>query len=398
MEEAILFLTQTAPRNPRPLNSKRLRAYIMLHSLFFDRLVVEDSHLINNRHLRNLIWEKEQDLANTKGTLADFSLLLEEGYLLPVIRNDFESLQQLRDEHKKLMVEDVPSRAFINYVQEKLGSQRMYYDIRDVRTMFRERALEAFSDPNNYGSGKISKTKSHFVCEYIIRQDGLLYETLQYWVKQQVQLGYFSSRDYRFIDQLASILSNTTVAISLNHNIDIPVAPVKKNTDLRVDLNGFLMGEFLTRMPAKALIYIKGSKNQGIKPLDSYEKIVSDLERFRSGQTIDLEKFYDDLIFYLSEVELIARGFLADLDKSEYIVMKRQAMDKAKVNVLVEILLSAIGLIPILGDIVGVLYLGYGSIKELQEAEHLEDYVKGYIAGRSASIERGRLPSRRKQK
>mgnify|MGYP001611565230 CR=1 FL=1 len=115
MNKIKLFLTEVDQHHPRPLINRQLRAYIMLNALFFDRLLVGDSQFNNNVNLRSLIWDREPNPSTSQDTLIDFPLLLQEGYLLPTIRQDYHSLESLRQEHENRRIDNVPPKEFVEF-------------------------------------------------------------------------------------------------------------------------------------------------------------------------------------------------------------------------------------------------------------------------------------------
>src|SRR5687768_6590746 len=106
MPTADLFLTEADvhhPERPKPLSADRLRAYILHHLLLFDRTLVGDSQFNNNRYLRQLFWPAEP---GEVGVPRDLAWLVQEGYFLPVLRDDIGSLPLLRCEHARRGVSD----------------------------------------------------------------------------------------------------------------------------------------------------------------------------------------------------------------------------------------------------------------------------------------------------
>ncbi len=412
MKKTKLFLTEVDHHHPRQLSKQELRAYILLHSLFFDKLLVGDSQFNNNQRMRSLIWGNEPNLSHSENTFSDMSFFLQEGYLSPVIRKDYGTLQNLREEHERRGVEDVPSQEFVEFADEKIINQKEFYDIETVSRTFRVRVLKAFTSPINCGQGKLSKRKLHHVYDYVLSQEKLLYKSLRDWAQQEIRNGYFSDRDYRLIDKIVSGAYRHNVAFSIDTNIDMPINesrdpflvqmnfgdmnwPIispnqyEKSAEWHLAPARHLSNSFLSKIPAEAFQYIKGSKNNKIKPLQSYKKIIKHLERFRLGKTVKIEKFVGDLELYLNEVQIILLDHSTTKSRSDYLARKNKETKGAIVKLFVDNLFCVIGLIPYVGDVVGFLHAGFGGLNDLRDIARQEDFLKGYIAGRSLSSKNG---------
>jgi hypothetical protein len=147
----LLYLTQVDPidltlrEKRQPLSGGRLRSYLILQAMFFDRLMVGDSQLINNEYLRSLLWPSEA-IANPG--LSDLALLLKHGVLVPAIRSSAGSLHAVWHDLAARLPE-VPEEQYVHFLEEHLGQHgQVAYETDKVSTLFRDQVL-ATLDPAN---------------------------------------------------------------------------------------------------------------------------------------------------------------------------------------------------------------------------------------------------------
>ncbi len=356
--------------------------------------------------------ESEVILGKRKFELRKFP----EGYLVPAIRSNLSSLEDLRK--KQLKLSDVPSQEYTSFVQDRLGGSRENYDLERVSQLFYKRTLNAFSSADNSGPGKLSKEKIDYVYRAILEMpeldpDRILkYSSVREWAKGEVKNGKLIDRDYNLVDHLVASCYSNNVAISMQANIDVPITiPELEGVypfelvfgDVRAHNRLarkraiakewllppaiFLSEEFLAHMPAEALTYIKGSKSKNTQPLVNYQTVTDLLEEYREKQTIDIENFVHELVVYLAEVDVIVLDFLSGRNKSGYLEKKRKAKRGAKLKIVTNAGLSAISLIPGAGAIT-VAQAAYGAIADLRGAEKQKEWLSGYMAGRAIQGEK----------
>lgn len=401
MNKSALFLTEVDIHHPRPLMGKTLRAYIILHALFFDELITGDSQFNNNPYLRSLIGSDESTEHIAQQCPRDLSCFLEEGYLLPAIRKEYRSLNDLRLEHLARNVDNVPSERYIRFVEECLSGQRKTYDGDVVSTIFRNRVLDAFSSQENIGRGKLSRQTAKRVHDYVANQEKLLYKSLRDWALQEVRNGKLTEREYHRIDRIVAGCYRHNVALSLNTNLDIPTSPLRaiypfsillgknelfyaagqKRKDWELSPKVFLSHEILSTIPAEALVQIKGTKKT--QPSHHYNTLVQSLERFRQGKNINIEDVVGSLEEYLAEVELIFRDYLSSKHRGEYMAQKQKAKQKAIVKVIVDGIVTLLGFIPYMGNAISLIYAGFGAYRDLREVSKQQDLIHGYLMGRA---------------
>lgn len=401
MTKSALFLTEVDIHHPRPLRGRTLRAYIILHALFFDELITGDSQFNNNPYLRSLIGGEESTEHLSEQCPRDLSLLLKEGYLLPAIRKEYRSLNELRIEHMGRKVANVPSEQYITFVEECLNGQRRTYDGDIVSTIFRNRVLDAFSSQENIGRGKLSKQTAKSVYAYVASQEKLLYKSLRDWALQEIQNGNLTEKEYRRIDRIVAGCYRHNIALSLDTNLDVPISPTRaiypfsillgknelfhtvgqQRREWELSPKVFLSREILSIIPAEVLVHIKGSKKT--QPSRHYTIVTQNLERFRQGQNINIEDMVGALEEYLAEVELIFRDYLSSKQREGYLAQKQKAKQKAIVKVIVDGVVALLGLIPYVGNAIGLIHTGFGAYRDLQKVSKQQDFIQGYLMGRT---------------
>jgi hypothetical protein len=119
-----------------------LRAKILLHLLFTDRLVVGDAQALTNTTLRALLWPAEACGACP----ADLGELVAAGALRVAMRDSQESLGALRDWQAEHEVESTPSPAFAAFLDEATEGHLLGYDSTDVSEKFRLGTVDQLTD------------------------------------------------------------------------------------------------------------------------------------------------------------------------------------------------------------------------------------------------------------
>jgi hypothetical protein len=405
--DASLFLTEIDIHHPRPLLDENLRAYIVQHGLFFNRLLVGDSQFNNNPAFRKLMWDREAN-ANSVTYPQDLWQLAEQGFLVPAVRNEYGSLTALRKDHVSRSVETPPSEEYAQWMDEKLGSNIETYNIKDVSTAFRERVLESLDSTDNVGRGKISKKIALLVKDYVLRQDPLLFASFRQWMRTQIEGGLMTERDYFLVDRLTAGAYRHNVAIALNKNLDIPAShhrdiyPVtitmgsteniplgmrSKTLDIKSTL--VLSSEVLSKISVEALLEIK--KN-GLY----HSKVVNALENFRLKNAIDMEKFAEALENYLNEVQYVFLHTISNRDQAALKQIKKQETAKLILKNSPDIGLSILAFvalphpIPLLLNSLGFINTASGTISDIRSLLKDADIIakRAFILGRSNSLEK----------
>lgn len=404
---AKLFLSEIDTHHEKPLAGGRLRAYILSQALFFDRLIVGDSQINNNFRLRGLLWDAE-DYARVDSSPSDLWVLLKLGLLTPALRNGSSSLDILRREHQARGVANVPSPAYVEYVEEHLAGVREEYDIAKVSSLFKHRTLAALRDDGAVGRGRLSRDVRARVYDYVQNQPTLLYKTLRDWLDTQLSSGAMAPRAAQRIDRMVASAYRHNVAIAMRTNLDVPtpvggsISPiditlgdrrlVKRLREQRISSCGYdlpptavLSREFLSWMPASSLA--------AVLQLKSRSKVVRAMEAFRTGRVPDMPEFLAALEAYLFEVDYTVSSHLSAKQAVRYKDLQRRETARTKVNLIVESTLTAVQIaFPSVGMVAGIAqgleiaHMGYAAPRDFRSPRAL--LLGGYMLGRSVECER----------
>ena len=227
MRGTLLYLTQVDPidltlrEKRQPLSGERLRSYLILQAMFFDRLMVGDSQLINNESLRSLLWPSE---ANANPGLNDLALLLKHGVLVPAVRSSAGSLQAVwRDLDARLP--EVPEEQYVHFVEEHLGRRgQVIYEADKVSTLFRSQVLATLDPANDMFRVKDSVRRA--VYDYVAEQDTLYYMRLRQWMDTQISTGRMTAHQRLQLDRAVAAAYRHNVPKSISGSlIDVPLNP-----------------------------------------------------------------------------------------------------------------------------------------------------------------------------
>lgn len=406
-----IFLTKIDHHHPKPLKEDSLRSYIMMHALFSKQLTCGDSQFLNNRRLRTLLHSRGGDRGHRGRLMNDLSLLLREGYFVPAIRHG-RSLLDVRKEQEERGVEGIPPIEYVEYVVEQLNGQGASYDVGDVSRLFKQRVMHVVLSFGRTERGGLPKRVVERICEYVEGQDTLLYNSLRGWLREKVDDTTFSQRDYRLVDGIIGDVYRHNVPLSMEIGIDVPVkrgtrleAPdlcfgdrtqydrrVQESVLESVELPPlvFLSHSYLRKLPAEALVEIKGSRDGKTQPEAHYSKIVNSLGRWQDGKKIKFDRFCHNLEQYLLLVERVGLDYMSGCEKSSYLAEKKAAKKRAKVYMCQDVWISSLSFLsgnPLLGFMC-LMWAGYGGLQRLQEAACNRRDQPFYICGNAFPSER----------
>jgi hypothetical protein len=403
----LLYLTQVDPidlalrEKRQPLSGERLRSYLILQAMFFDRLVVGDSQLINNEHLRSLLWPHEASA--DPGIIGDLALLLKHGVLVPAIRGSAGSLHAVwRDLRARLP--EVPEEQYIDFVEEHLGRRgQVSYNADNVSELFRGQVLATLDPSNDMFHVKDSVRRT--VYDFVAEQDTLYYMRLRQWMNTQVSAGRMTAHQRMKVDRAVAAAYRHNVPKSISGSlIDMPLNPRDFWTpiDIRVGRASIfgttsagvfaaypmrpfaLSPRVLGRLRADTLITIRDDPAR--------RRALNGLEEFRRNGQIDAERLAGDVERFLYNAEQIAyadaQGNLRDLIKA-----RRRSRRRARLTITGGLGLAVAGLNiwGLAGDIAstasiasgyaGLVVAAWGSIKTVRASGAGE--LNGYMVGRA---------------
>ena len=327
----LLYVTQVQPQNVNqwdpvnPDNALALRSYLMMHAMFFDRLMVGDSQLINVAYLRSLLWPEE---SVTGQVPADLAVLLARGILLPAIRSSADSLNDVRADLASRGVSYAGSERYVRFIEENAeGAKPIVYKADRVSALFREQVLATLASTNTYFRLKDSVRRLAY--DYVASQDVLYHIRMRQWMESQESKGTLSAyHKGRLEDVLAACYMNN-VPKSINGSLmDVPLDPRKFWTpiDIRLgrrsaigksapsDFLAYPMRPFsvsprtLGKLPVETLLAIREDPAR--------RAALKRLEEFRHTGEVDAPKLAGEVEKFLYSAEEIAyadaRGELRD--------------------------------------------------------------------------------------
>ena len=406
MRGTLLYLTQVDPidltlrEKRQPLSGERLRSYLILQAMFFDRLMVGDSQLINNESLRSLLWPSE---ANANPGLNDLALLLKHGVLVPAVRSSAGSLQAVwRDLDARLP--EVPEEQYVHFVEEHLGRRgQVIYEADKVSTLFRSQVLATLDPANDMFRVKDSVRRA--VYDYVAEQDTLYYMRLRQWMDTQISTGRMTAHQRLQLDRAVAAAYRHNVPKSISGSlIDVPLNPREFWTPIDIRIGrasvfgtaspsafaAYPMRPFalsphvLGRLRADTLLAIRDDPARG--------RALKSLEEFRRNGQTDPEHLAGNIERFLYNAEQIAyadvKGNLRDL-----ITTRRRSRQRARITVTTGMGLAVAGL-SIWGlagaaaaiassaaGYAGLVVTAWGSIKTLRGSG--SDELHGYMVGRA---------------
>jgi hypothetical protein len=402
----LLYLTQVDPidltlrEKRQPLSGERLRSYLILQAMFFDRLIVGDSQLINNEHLRSLLWPSE---ANANPGLSDLALLLKHGVLVPAIRSSAGSLHAVWHDLAARLPE-VPEEQYVHFLEEHLGPHgQVAYEADKVSTLFRDQVLATLDPANDMFRVKDSVRRT--VYDYVAEQDTLYYMRLRQWMDTQISTGRMTTHQRTQVDRAVAAAYRHNVPKSISGSlIDVPLNPrdfwtpidirigkasvfgtASPSTFVAYPMRPFALSpHVLGRMRAETLLAIRDDPARG--------RALKSLEEFRRNGQTDAEQFAGDVERFLYNAERIAyadaQGNLRDLIRT-----RRRSRRRARVTVTTGMGLAAAGLSiwGLVGDVAsiassaagyaGLVVTAWGSIVTLRGSD--PDELHGYMVGRA---------------
>lgn len=407
MRGTLLYLTQVDPidltlrEKRQPLSGERLRSYLMLQAMFFDRLMVGDSQLINHKSLRSLLWPSEAD-ANPD--LSDLALLLKRGVLVPAIRSSAGSLYAVWHDLRARLPE-IPEEQYVHFIEEHLGQRgQIIYEAGKVSTLFRDQVLATLDPANDMFRVKDSVRRS--VYDYVANQDTLYYMRLRQWMDTQISAGRMTTHQRTQIDRAVAAAYRHNVPKSISGSlIDVPLNPREFWTpiDIRIGkasifgtaspkafaaypMRPFALSPYvLGRLRADTLLAIRDDPARG--------RALKRLEEFRrNGQTDNDEELAGDIERFLNNAEQIAyadaQGNLRDL-----IRIRRRSRRRARVTVTtgVGLAVAGVSIWGLAGDVAaisstaagyaGLAFTAWGSYKDWRGFG--SDELHGYMVGRA---------------
>jgi hypothetical protein len=308
-----VFLSETEHHGSRLTDPQALRARIVQHALFAERLIITDSQVLNNAALRSLLDSQAPDASAWRADLVD---LIRSGMLVIARRDSANSFREIRDGHKARNVKDVPSEAYADFIDEATEGHLSLYSADTVSQRFKARTIDRLSELIGPPDDSYSRTLSAAV-EWIQNQDPLYYNSLREWIEnRQASHQETSAVALETVERAA----NWSFRTSLPAVLQTPVAWGALHTPSTIALQGdtprdesilpgYQLNPFvLARIPAAVV-------NEAVG-LESRKVVVDQFSRAHSGQPVDtdaLRNGVEDFCMRLQEAAVAAfQGLDAD--------------------------------------------------------------------------------------
>jgi len=398
--KSLLYMTQADPHNiasgASPLTLGGLRSYLMFYAMFFDRLMVGDSQLLNNVNLRALMWPDEP--AAKSDVLSDLALFLDHGILFPAIRDSAGSLHDVWRGLTDRSVPGVGSEDYVNFAQQHLGSGRTeVYRASVVSALFRDQVLAIFSSDNEQLKKKLKRSVRQAVYDYVADQDTLYYARLREWLKLEVEKGRIEEYHRRKIDRAVAIAYGHNVPQAVDGSqVDIPLDPKKFWTPIDIRLgrksgSGSMAAQHsalsvrpfavspyvLRRLPAQTVLAIRSdpARRAIMKDLDVFQ-------RTGGSNTEHVAGHLEDFLYSAEQIAFAdACGELRDL-------IRRRRRERRHSDVIItrDVGLAVLGLniFGWVGSVAGYVGLAVTAWASVQALRHYDERFRhGYAIGRT---------------
>ncbi|MFI9774489.1 hypothetical protein ACIHCV_07235 [Streptomyces sp. NPDC051956] len=176
-----IYLSDVEPHSAAPIDSASdLRSRVLLHVLFADTLLIGDAQSLNNKYFRALVSAEEAGRATGGALLSDLALLLEEGRIR-VARRVGLTLRDLRDDHERRNVENVPGPAYADRLDALTSAHIVPYDGAVVGDMFKSGVLHRIEAGVQQARGG-ARIALDDVRQWAADQEVLLYKALRDWL------------------------------------------------------------------------------------------------------------------------------------------------------------------------------------------------------------------------
>jgi hypothetical protein len=204
-----VYLADAEPHLPEPFRAAAdLRARVVLHALFADSLILGDSQTLNNPYLRQL-------LTTEAVQSRDLAALMEAGHLRLARRSSVPSFLAIRDDHAERGVDNVPSRAYAEWLDEITADHLVTYEIAEVTARFKS-GLCARLEEKAAGSDQVQQAVLLQARDWVTEQDNLLYKGIRDWQDAYPDRRPAALLALRAVEESTSLAYRSALPITLN--------------------------------------------------------------------------------------------------------------------------------------------------------------------------------------
>ena len=204
-----VYLADAEPHLPEPFRAAAdLRARVILHVLFADKLVLGDSQSLNNPYFREL-------LTTESGRPYDLAVLIHDGFLRIARRNNYSSFLAIRNQHKGENVKNVPSPQYAEWLDEITQDHLIQYDGNKVAARFKSGVLELLAKELARSDG-LQKTVLREAQKWAKEQDPLKYNDVRNWQAKYPDRTTAALLALRIVEERTSLSYRSALPITLH--------------------------------------------------------------------------------------------------------------------------------------------------------------------------------------
>lgn len=403
MDMHSLFLTglDTRYREKEMMTIQQTRAYIAMHALFAEQLVMSDTQILRHEHLCALMNDYCSGIDLPSNLPRDLDVLLGHGCLIPLIRDTAISLSEVHGELIRKKLPRVLSDRYCKFLEERLGDQWNTYDLGFVADQFRERALLSLSSNTAPIRKSIQEKARSYVAEYKGRVD---YWRFNEWLDKQYQGGSIDAieNDYLYEQMRDAYRFNVPWSLGLvvdqpKVSLDWPVQIMSgDNEEFEVEKKMvhispviFLSDEQLSIIPSEVLLEVRGTEH--------FREVLKQLKILRVGGEIDMNDVAKFITLYCAHVDSVLSDSLAGDAKKRYKERRQKATDEVEIRYRRSQIYKSLELaVPYGGRARSLLSLGWAKFQNpenIKKAVLQLDYLQGRVdAQNTKSILIGTIP------
>ena len=323
-----------------------LRARILLHIVLSEPLVIGDSHSLNSPMFRSLVADDDSAGRHVDGGLAEF---LRRGDLRVARRDSQKSFLEIRNDHLKKNIDDVPPQDYAEWLDEVTGGHTLQYGAPMVSANFKNNFLRRLDR-------RLQSVSADTPKRYV---DTL--RRLRDWAEQQETLFYKKIRetydDWRYDERNTSRETEEAVAFvercaSSSYHLALPQAIALAVTGPR---NDELIELPATLRPTETMTLPYGLVNHKvwqtipvhgvleILDLDSRQRMLAEMAVARADGSGQIRDLMESIATFADELDAVLhRTFDRGKDAEVYAAMRRAAL-KARLTGLHDVSTGANG-------------------------------------------------------
>lgn len=306
-----------------------LRARILFHLLFTDRLVIPDSQILNNPHLRQMI-SPDEAVGPLPSDLDEFVVA---GRLAIARRDTMPSLAEFHEWQVANDVPDVATPEYARLVDELVGDQALTWSFEQVSTTFKTGTLAALRASR--GISRVDDRVTDLALAWVESQDVLYYRDFLKWMDRARDL---DASAVRHVNRVITIAYGLSVPKTLHLDSAAPagsdspfeqlVLEAEATSDQQAELEAvdcFTINPFvLARVPAEIIMAAVES--------DERQRIMAEFAKGRLGGRPDWNVIADAFPELMTNLNAATLRYLAGEGMDRAVAELRSIRPKAKLT------------------------------------------------------------------